>query len=475
FQSYFPQYDSVNHPFSSVTHSSPKKFGPDKAIEMEGRLQARQSKMKNTSLTLLNGILNLFLIIFLPAIIGIWWIAFEVYDCSISEALHGIWKNPVILFFCYRPPHLHVVLTHIVDRPPWQDLSGPANTSWTMSPLQTQWLGMLAHDCIGLWAADLIDMTFLAANWCDFLSISAYYAWALALLAFLKAHLAPSNATDRRFSGNIFTDFFEGIELNPRIGKIWDLKLFHNGHCAMIGWTVMYSSQFLSRIHEFDLSFIDLQYRKFGIVTNSIVIATFIRAIVSVDFLWNEQWYLRSIDICEEPFGFYFTFGSGFFLHFINTLQSQYLVRYPVSLSWGGTISTMSLGGIGYAIYFIASEQKNLVRDTRGSCEVWGNSESSIKVQFVTKNGVTQETFLVCSGLWGIVRHPNYVGAILMTLAMGAACGFKCLLPWTESSFAIPFLALRSLRDEAKCAKKYGRGWELYRKKVKWNLIPGIF
>lgn len=42
--------------------------------------------------------------------------------------------------------------------------------------------------------------------------------------------------------GNIFTDVFKGIELNPRIGRVWDLKLFHNGHCAMIGWTVMYDS-----------------------------------------------------------------------------------------------------------------------------------------------------------------------------------------------------------------------------------------
>jgi hypothetical protein len=62
-----------------------------------------------------------------------------------------------------------------------------------------------------------------------------------------------------------------------------------------------------------------------------------------------------------------------------------------------------------------------------------------------------------------------------MTYAMGGACGFDSLLPWTESIFATVFLAIRSLRDDAKCAKKYGISWDLYREKVRWNLVPGVF
>jgi 7-dehydrocholesterol reductase len=30
-----------------------------------------------------------------------------------------------------------------------------------------------------------------------------------------------------------------GIELNPRIGKTWDMKTFQNGHLGMISWTVV--------------------------------------------------------------------------------------------------------------------------------------------------------------------------------------------------------------------------------------------
>ncbi|KAE8166064.1 ERG4/ERG24 ergosterol biosynthesis protein [Aspergillus tamarii] len=314
-----------------------------------------------------------------------------------------------------------------------------------------------------LWVAGVIDLHFIALNWADFLSASTYYAWMLAILAVFKAHLAPSHLMDRRFSGNFFTDMYNGIELNPRIGKYWDVKLFHNGHCAMTGWTLI------------DLSFIALQYHKYGFITNSIIIVSLIRALVSVDFLWNEDWYLRSIDVCEETFGFYFAFGSGFFLHFMYTLQSQYLVRYPVSLSLGTAFFVLLIGGTGYGLYYIASDQKNTVRRTRGNCVVGGERAMYIKAQFVTKDGVTQESLLIYSGLWGIVRHPNYVGALLMTLAMGGVCGFNSLLPWTESIFATIFLTMRSLRDDAKCARKYGHYWNLYRERVRWNLVPGVF
>jgi 7-dehydrocholesterol reductase len=65
----------------------------------------------------------------------------------------------------------------------------------------------------------------------------------------------------------------------------------------MIGWTVMYVNQvihFISGrqrlIAYSDLSFIALQYEKFGFITNSIVIVSLIRALVSADFLWNEHW-----------------------------------------------------------------------------------------------------------------------------------------------------------------------------------------
>lgn len=34
-------------------------------------------------------------------------------------------------------------------------------------------------------------------------------------------------------------DFYMGVELNPRFGKMWDFKLFHNGRPGIVAWTLM--------------------------------------------------------------------------------------------------------------------------------------------------------------------------------------------------------------------------------------------
>ena len=39
--------------------------------------------------------------------------------------------------------------------------------------------------------------------------------------------------------GSVLYDMYMGIELNPRFGKYFDFKLFHNGRPGIIAWTLM--------------------------------------------------------------------------------------------------------------------------------------------------------------------------------------------------------------------------------------------
>jgi len=65
------------------------------------------------------------------------------------------------------------------------------------------------------------------------------YAYFISMFAFIKAHLFPSFPEDRKFSGSIIYDYMMGIEMNPRIGQLWDFKLFHNGRPGIIAWTLI--------------------------------------------------------------------------------------------------------------------------------------------------------------------------------------------------------------------------------------------
>jgi 7-dehydrocholesterol reductase len=39
--------------------------------------------------------------------------------------------------------------------------------------------------------------------------------------------------------GSVLYDLYMGVELNPRFGKYFDFKLFHNGRPSIIAWTLM--------------------------------------------------------------------------------------------------------------------------------------------------------------------------------------------------------------------------------------------
>lgn len=75
-------------------------------------------------------------------------------------------------------------------------------------------------------------------------------------------------------------------------------------------------------------------------------------------------------------------------------------------------------------------------------------------------------------GWWGLARHINYVGDLVLTYATCATSGTLQLLPWFYAIYMAVLLLHRCLRDEARCSKKYGPDWEKYRQTVRWRLVP---
>lgn len=152
-------------------------------------------------------------------------------------------------------------------------------------------------------------------HWGGLLVAANIYGYLLTLFSFVKAHLFPSHADDRKFSSSRLVirscslilssmyDLFWGIEFNPRIGKWFDFKLFWNGRPGIVAWTLI------------DMSFACAQYVKIGRVTNSMIIVNALHMLYVVDFFYNEDWYLRTIDIAHDHFGFYLAWGDTVLYH----------------------------------------------------------------------------------------------------------------------------------------------------------------
>lgn len=66
----------------------------------------------------------------------------------------------------------------------------------------------------------------------------------------------------------------------------------------------------------------------FGPQTNhKTSLCTFVEAIYVLDFFWNEAWYLKTIDICHDHFGWYLGWGDCVWLPYLYTLQVKLMLE----------------------------------------------------------------------------------------------------------------------------------------------------
>ena len=155
--------------------------------------------------------------------------------------------------------------------------------------------------------------------------------------------------------------------------------------------------------------------------------------------------------------------------------QGLYLVYHPVQLSTPYAVGVLLLGLLGYYIFRMANHQKDLFRRTDGRCLIWGRKPQVIECSYTSADGQKHHSKLLVSGFWGVARHFNYTGDLLGSLAYCLACGGGHLLPYFYIIYMGILLTHRCLRDEHRCANKYGRDWERYTAAVPYRLLPGVF
>ena len=83
---------------------------------------------------------------------------------------------------------------------------------------------------------------------------------------------------------------------------------------------------------------------------------------------------------------------------------------------------------------------------------------------------------LLVNGFWGLSRHINYLGEILMAVGIALSVGYpENLWVWLYPLYYVALLLPRQFDDDKRCAIKYGTLWEDYTKKVKYRIIPYLY
>ncbi|KAF0043609.1 hypothetical protein F2P81_004946 [Scophthalmus maximus] len=408
------------------------------------------------------------LLCFAPFIVFYFVMACDQYQCSISQPVVELYRGEATLLTIWaRAPSvtwtaakIYAIWVAFQVRERWRAPS--LINKYEINGLQC-WL--ITHV---LWIANAhylhwFSPTIIFDNWIPLMWCANILGYAVSTFAFLKAYLFPTNSEDCKFTGNVFYNYMMGIEFNPRIGKWFDFKLFFNGRPGIIAWTLI------------NLSYMAKQQELYGHVTNSMILVNVLQAIYVLDFFWNEAWYLKTIDICHDHFGWYLGWGDCVWLPYLYTLQGLYLVYHPVQLSDAHALAVLLLGLVGYYAFRSTNHQKDLFRRTDGNCSIWGGKPAYIECSYRSADGGLHRSKLMTSGFWGVARHFNYTGDLMGCLAYCAACGFGHLLPYFYLVYMTILLVHRCVRDEHRCGSKYGKDWKRYTDAVPYRLIPGVF
>jgi protein-S-isoprenylcysteine O-methyltransferase Ste14 len=85
---------------------------------------------------------------------------------------------------------------------------------------------------------------------------------------------------------------------------------------------------------------------------------------------------------------------------------------------------------------------------------------------------VEAEQKVVSTGVYGIVRHPMYVGTLI--LMPGVPLALDSYWGLLATILAIPILVLR-IADEERFLRQELEGYDEYTQKVQYRLVPGVW
>merc|ERR1712051_394842 len=269
-----------------------------------------------------------------------------------------------------------------------------------------------------------IDLSLVQTKYFYLMTSSLILGAVISLLARLLARFKPgakANINPKGNTGNLIVDFFHGREFNPSLlGQ--DLKLF-TFRFSMIGLATINVAMVVNDI-----------MAKGGKVNPLIVMASAFQVIYSLDAVFFEEYFFFSHDAMNTGFGFSLVSSYNSF-PFLPTLITKYLIERQPVLAWYYLVGIGLLNALGYIIFRASETQR---------CE-FAKDPSSAKPEGVLET--TGGRKLLVSGWWGLVRHPNYLGEILIQWswvlpAVGVAGRVDLLL------FYLPiFTTLRTLSD----------------------------
>ena len=293
---------------------------------------------------------------------------------------------------------------------------------------------------------EYLSLLFIVKNYISFFIVMNIFAILFSLYLFQRQE-AIANAPN----ANRPIDYWHGREKDPMLFGV-DLKVFFY-QPSLIGLALI------------NLSLAESQMLFHGKLTMEMICYEIFWYIYLLTHYVREDFMLWTFDIIEDHFGFMLVWGDLIYVPFLYSIAGWFIVdNVHQSLSMRWLIGIWLVHFSGHYIFRESNWQKFNVRKYGTQAKVWG------------KTPVLLDGRLLISGFWGIGRHINYTGEILVYLSMALCSGTTSFVPYILPVSLVILLTQRAHRDDQRCRKKYGNKlWNQYCQKAKFRMIPLIY
>lgn len=252
-----------------------------------------------------------------------------------------------------------------------------------------------------------------------------------------------------------FADLFFGRLENPQ---------YRNGRIDAKVWLYLIGAVMLELNV---LSFAAHQYLAFGKISSAAFVCAGMLTYFVFDYLTFEKVHLYTYDFFAERVGIKLGWGClAFYPYFyLIALWSTIDLQNPDTPSW--LLCCFAIVFIlGWTLSRGANMQKYFFKTHPG--------KTFLGIKPVTISDGNNS--LLINGFWGVSRHINYLGEILMACAIALSVGYPLIIwGWLYPLYYLLLLLPRQFADDRRCTSKYGKLWTDYSKKVKYRIIPFLY
>jgi len=264
-----------------------------------------------------------------------------------------------------------------------------------------------------------------------------------------------SNMNSKGNTGNLLVDLFNGRELNPKhLGMDWKLQCLRLSMMLLALLNVVLVTDSIISTN--------------GKVSPALILASAFQVVYALDAMFFEEYFFQSHDAMNTGMG-WSLISSYCFFPFLPTLTTRYLINNPATLPWYTLTAIGLMNALGYVIFRSSETQR---------CEFAKNPNNPCLSHLETLSTAGNRKIIV-SGWWGLVRHPNYLGEILMSwswiLPAVGTLGLKSLVPYYLPIITTLMLVVRTHQINQRNKRKYGAAWTSYTDKVRSNIIPKVY